>query len=323
MLKPACKIEIGAATFDSSVDQRIISASIDLDIDLFSDSFQVVLTPCTRASAIKIGDPVVIELGYEGAFSKVLTGSVDDLEFKISQVTVKGLCSTTLLTRLRINQVYQKQAAGAIVKDLAGKVGIPIKSVEDGLNFPVYYVDDSKDAYTHMKELAMKCGFDLYMNEDGKLVFKKYSRRPAKQFKYGVNIMEAEVHERMPLAACLKVLGESPSSSKGADTAHWISKRAVVGVAGDGSPLVVEEDPTVRDKDTADKVAAALLQSMSYTLSGTLKVLGNAGISLGDTIEFSDMPDSRMNGEFEARCVSHSFSKKDGFVSAIGWRKWG
>ena len=78
MLKPACKIEIGAATFDSSVDQRIISASIDLDIDLFSDSFQVVLTPCTRASAIKIGDPVVIELGYEGAFSKVLTGSVDD-----------------------------------------------------------------------------------------------------------------------------------------------------------------------------------------------------------------------------------------------------
>lgn len=323
MLKPACKIEIGSATFDSAVDQVIISVSVNLDMEVPADSFTVSLNPCARASAIRIGDNVVMQLGYEGALSRVFTGLVDDVEHKISQVYVRGLCPNSLLTRLWINQAYEKQTAGAIVKDLAGRVGIPIGTAEDGLTFPMYYVDDSKDAYTHMKELALKCGFDLYLGAEGKLVFKKYSRQPAKQFKYGVNIIEAEMHEPMPQAACVRVMGESPSSSRGADTAHWISKRAFEGVAGDGSPTVVVEDPTARDKDTADRVAAALLQSMSYPFSGTLKILGNAGIGLGDTVEVSDMPEGRMNGEFEVRSVSHTFSKAEGFVSAIGWRKWG
>jgi len=59
------------------------------------------------------------------------------------------------------------------------------------------------------------------------------------------------------------------------------------------------------------------------TLSGTVKSFGNAGIALGNTIEVKDMPDSRMNGEFQATSVSHSFNKAEGFVSVIGWRKRG
>ena len=101
--------------------------------------------------------------------------------------------------------------------------------MEDGLSFPMYVVDDTKNVYTHMKELARKCDFDLFFTGDGRLVFKKYVRHIQRSFKYGRDIIEAEVYEPAPIAGCVKVYGESPSSFKGADTAHWMAKKEVEG----------------------------------------------------------------------------------------------
>jgi hypothetical protein len=321
MQKPAYKIKIGSTTFEPSMNQEIISIGVDLDIDVPSDSFQITLKSGTKASAIKTGDAVTIELGYEGSLFKVLTGTVDTIKPTVPETIVNGLSTISILTGTRVNQVYEKQSAGAIVKDLSDKAGIAVKNAQDGLSFPMYVVDDTKDCYSHMKELARKCGFDLFMSGDGRLVFKKYKRQSPKPLKYGRDIIEVEVYEPIPIAACVKVYGESPSSLKGADTAHWISKKMVEGIAGSGSKIFLIEDPTVRDKDTADKVAASYLETIMTPLSGTLKVLGNARVGLGDTIEIKEIPDTRMNGEFEVTSISHSFNKDEGFVSVIGWVK--
>ncbi|MCZ7359323.1 MAG: hypothetical protein O8C55_04535 [Candidatus Methanoperedens sp.] len=321
MQKPAYKIKIGSTTLDSSMSQEIIGIGVDLDIDVPSDSFHITLKPDTKTSGIKNGDSVIIELGYEGSLFKVLTGAVDTIKPSISELVVSGLSAVSILTATRVNQVYEKQSAGAIVKDLADKAGIAAKEVQDGMSFPMYVVDDTKDCYTQMRELARKCGFDLFMTGDGRLVFKKYERQTPRPFKYGRDIIEAEVYEPMPIAACVKVYGESPSSSKGADTAHWVSKKVVEGVAGKGSEIFLIEDPTVRDKDTADKVATSYLEIIMTPLSGTLKLLGNARVGLGDTIEIKEVPDTRMNGEFEVTSISHIFNKNEGFVSVVGWTK--
>lgn len=321
MKKPTYKVKIGSGIFDSSVNPEIISISLDLDINVPSDFFKIILKRGTKASAIKNGDAVVIELGYEENLSKVLTGTINALEPRTSEIVVSGLSVVSILTSQKMNQVYEKQTAGSIVKDLAARAGISLKDVMDGLSFPVYVVDDTKDVYAHMKELALKCGFDLFISGDGKLVFKKYARQAPKPFKFGRDIIEAEVYEPMPIAACVKVYGESPSSFKGADTAHWNSKKVVEGVAGSGSMTFLIEDPVIRDKDTADKVAVALLEVIMIPLSGTLKAIGNARVGLGDTIEIKDMPDSRMNGEFEVTSISHHFNKTEGFVSVVDWIK--
>jgi hypothetical protein len=321
MQKPAYKVKIGSAILDSTTNQEIISISVDLDINVPSDSFKIALKPGTKASAIKNGDAVVIEIGYEGALNKVLTGAVDTIEPRISEIVVSGLSTISILTGTRMNQVYEKQNAGAIVKDLASRAGIAVKDAEDGLSFPMYVVDDTKDVYMHMNELSRKCGFDLFLTGDGRLVFKKYARQNPKPFKYGRDIIEAEVYEPNPIAACVKVYGESPSSFKGTDTSHWATKKVVEGVAGSGRMTFLIADPVIRDKDTADKVAIALLETIMIPLSGTLKAIGNARVGLGDTIEIKEIPDSRMNGEFEATSVSHIFNKTDGFVSIVGWVK--
>ena len=318
-MKPAYKIKIGSTSFESSINQDITSINVDLDIHVPSDSFTVTLKPGIKASTIRKGDPVVIELGYEDALNKVLTGAVHTIGAKISEVAVSGLSTSSVLTGMRINQVYEKQTAGAIVKDLAGRAGLGVKEVEDGLSFPMYVVDDMKNVYTHMKELARKCGFDLFFTGDGRLVFKKYVRQTPRSFKYGRDIIEAEVYEPTPVAGCVKVYGESSSSFKGADTAHWMAKKVVEGVAGSGSMIYCVEDPVIRDKDSADIMAAVYLEGIMTPLSGTLRVLGSAYTGLGETIYIMDMPDDRMNGEFEVASISHIFNKTEGFVSIVGW----
>ena len=321
MKNPAYKIKIGSETFDSSTSQDIISLSVDSDLNVPSSSFKILVKPGTKSSAIKNGDAVVIEMGFEGSLKKVLTGTVGTIESKISGVMVGGLSIASILTSTRINQVYEQQTVGAIVKDIIGSAGISDKEVEDGLSFPVYVVDDTKNVYTHMRELALKCGFDLFLTGDGRLVFKKYARQTPKPFKYGRDIIEAKVYEPTPFASSVRVCGESPSSFKGADTAHVKSKKVVEGVAGNGNTTILIEDPTIRDKDTAQKVATAWLETFMTPLTGTLKVLGSSHVEPGDTIEIKEMPDDRMNGEFEVTAVNHIFNKNEGFVSIIDWAK--
>ena len=139
--------------------------------------------------------------------------------------------------------------------------------------------------------------------------------------KYGRDIIEAEVYVPTPVAGCVKVYGESPSSFKGADTAHWITKKEVEDVAGSRSMIYCVEDPVIWDKDSADTMAAEYPEGIITPLSGTLRVLGNANTGIGETIQIMYTPDGRMNGEFEVASISNIFNKTEGFVSVVGWIK--
>jgi len=184
----------------------------------------------------------------------------------------------------------------------------------------MYVVDDSKNAYEHIRDLAEKCGFDVYMTTENKLVFKKYERRELHVLEYGKDIVQADLTEEKPRVSGVVVQGESPSSFEGADTSHWLTKRQVKGVAGSGAHLLIQ-DPTVRDKDTAEKVATAWLDALTRTLYGIVKAVGKAEVKLGDTIELKEMRNSKMNGVFQVRSVEHFLSKNEGFTTIIGWRK--
>jgi phage protein D len=68
-------------------------------------------------------------------------------------------------------------------------------------------------------------------------------------------------------------------------------------------------------------VAGALMENMSRTFSGTVNIVGDAGIKLGETVEIKGMSNSKMNGEFQVRSVEHYISKASGFTTQIGWSK--
>ncbi|MBS7613972.1 hypothetical protein KEJ48_07040, partial [Candidatus Bathyarchaeota archaeon] len=269
---------------------------------------------------IREGDEILIQLGYEEDLKNVFNGFVDDLESDVARVRVLGLDSVSKLLNTRVNQVYEGQMAGQIVSDLAGKASVVVENAADGIRFPQYTVDDSKNIYEHMWDLANKCGFDLYMNAENKLVFKSYEGKEPHILEYGKNIIYIEAYKYEPKLTQVLVRGESPASFKGADKAHWLTKRLVEGSAGSGSKLLIV-DPTARDKNTAHKIAEAKLNSLTKTISGIAKIVGNPDIDLGDTVEIRGFKQAYMNGEYQVRGVEHVLNRKEGFITILGFRR--
>lgn len=320
MLKPSYKIQIGSETFEPSTSSDVISVRVNLDMDTPADSFEIVLSVSDRSSKLKKEDDVSISLGYEENLVNVFKGAIDTVEPGVSKIVIAGLSFVSRLLALRLNQVYEKQSAGNIVADLAGRAGVSTAEVSSGLRFPMYAIDDIKNAYEHIWDLAKKCGFDVYMTSDSKLVFKKYESGSPHTFEYSKDIIYAELNDQKPMAVRVVVCGESPSSFKGADTSHWLTKREVEGVAGSGAGLFIQ-DPTVKDRNAAERVAKAKLDALKRALSGTVRTIGRAEVKLGDTIKIIGMPNVKMDGEFQIRSVEHFLSKNKGFTTAIGWRK--
>lgn len=319
MLKPAYRIQIGSDVYEPGPQTPIISVKVNLDMDVPANGFEILLGAGSASAQIEEGDAASIQLGYEDSLDDVLAGTVDQVEPGLTEVRVTGLDVAMKLLDFRTDQLYERQNAGGIVSDLAQKAGVRAGDVADGLRFAMYAVDHQKNAYEHMAELAEKCGFDLYLTPASQLVFKAYTRAEPHVLAYGREILHAELQAETPRVEGVVVHGESPASFKGADTSHWLTKRAVEGVAGRGARLVVQE-PTVRDTDAAEQVARARMDALARRVSGTVTIVGRADIRLGDTIEVQGMTHSKLNGVFQVRSVEHYLSKAAGFTTVIGWR---
>lgn len=320
MLKPAYKIQIGSETFEPGVKSSVISLQVNLSMDIPADSCEIILAKSNKNSNIKEQDNVSIQMGYENSLEDVFKGVIDNVEPRIADLRVTGLNFVSKFLELRTDSLYEDQSAGKIVSDLAQKAGLSTGEISDGINFKMYVIDDSRNAYHHIRDLAERCGFDVYVTNENKLVFKKYERNEPLVLEYGKNVIQAELQEEKPVVEGVTVQGESPSSFKGADTSHWLTKRQVQGEAGTGLHLLIQ-DATLRDKDTVEKVAKARLDTLNRVVSGTVRIIGKADIGLGDTIKIQGMSDSKMNGEFQVRSIEHYLSKSAGFTTLIGWRK--
>jgi phage protein D len=320
MLRPAFKLQLGSETYESGKLSPVTAIRVSLDMDIPSDCFEIRFAQHDGKPEIRHGDPASISLGYGDQLTDVFKGEVDHVEPSVSGLTVAGLNFVSRLCALRVCQTYENQSSGDIVKDLASRGRVTTEDIASGLRFPSYVIDDNKNAYEHISELAQKCGFDVYATSQNKLVFRKYSRSEPDVIEYGKNIIQVDVLKEKTMISSVIVQGESPSSFKGASTYHWFSKRRVEAASGNGSPFLVQ-DPTVRDKDTAEKVAQARLSALSRGISGLVKVVGMPEVALGDTIEVKGAPDPDANGESQVRSVEHLLSKNSGFVSLLGWRK--
>jgi prophage tail gpP-like protein len=323
MLKPIYKVKIGSETFEPGAQSPLVSIRVSQDIDIPADSFETVFGVSDKTMKIKEGDEVTIQIGYEEDLKDVFKGTVDGVSPGVSYVTVRGLNTATKLLELRVNQVYLNMNAGQIVKDLAKKAGIKLEA-SDGVKFSVYYLDNSKNAHEHICELAKKCGFDAYMTPEGDLVFKKYTKGTVHVLEYGKNVIQAEVQEDRPTVKSVMVQGESASSFKGADSWPWLTKKEVSGTkegANNKGAEILVQDASIKETGAAGTMAGALMQNMSRTFSGAVKIVGDAGIKLGETVEIKGMNNSKMNGEFQVRSVEHIISKALGFTTQIGWSK--
>jgi phage protein D len=317
---PNYAVTVGSEKFSFDSKNKVVCVKVARGIGLPTDRCEVLLASSDSYN-FKKGDNLKVELGYDTNLKLVFSGLVEDIECLLSKVRVTALGPATLLLHLRLNRVYLNQTAGHIVSNLAKEGNVQVQKVSDGITLPMYVVDETTNAYEHILRLAERCNFDAYITENEKLVFKEWGGGKNYPIQYGKGITGVKTLDFSPLYAGARVHGESPSSMKGSDSAHWLAKQEVKGEAGTSSVLSID-DPAIKDKKTAETVAKARKSKLEYTFGVAVETVGNPVIKLGDTVTLKDVPIPNLKGQLEVRSVQHYLSKAKGFTTTINcWRR--
>ena len=111
--------------------------------------------------AVALGDTGSVALGFgDGGTDAVFAGTVAAIHRGLAGETrVAALNGGAALAALRLNRSYEKRSVGDIVRDLAGEAGVDTGAIEGGPTLPFYVVDDGRNGWTHIADLAAKSGF--------------------------------------------------------------------------------------------------------------------------------------------------------------------
>jgi len=327
MLKPAYKLTIANKVVDTTDEPKastVVDLNVALDLDTPADSFTLVFGNVGTFKPAR-DDETKVELGYadNGGFTQVIKGKVVTVEPNATTTRVTGFSGADALLRTFVNQTYESKTAGAIVRDLADKAGLDVATAEDGINFPAYVIDGRRSVYLHLHDLAELCGFDVYINPDGELVFEKFlNGKTVHVFEHAKHVVAIDVHRTPPLAGKVEAWGESPVGSQGEDSWAWVTTDFVGsrGSAGSGA-LLLRERPALRTKEAARTAAnAALTNIQRRTLRGQVLTIGRPEVKLGDSIRFRGLADESLNTLFQVRSVAHRITKVGGFTTTVGFR---
>lgn len=328
MINPAYKLTIARKVIDTTDEPKastVVDLSVVLDLDTPADSFIFELGNVGSFKPAR-DDETKIELGYadNGGLTQVMGGVVDVVEPNLINVRVIGYSAAAAALRATTEQTYESKTAGAIVRDLADKAGVEVAALAAGITFPAYVIDGCRSVYQHMQDLADLCGFDLYINANGKLVFEKFvGGKLVHILEYAKHIVALDVLRTPPLAGSVQAWGESPTGSAGDDASSWLTTdfSGSKGVAGSRGSLLLLERPALRTTAAALSAANAALTTIERrTLRGRLVTIGRPEVKLGDAIRLRGMADDSLNTVFQVRSVTHRITKLRGFTTTIGFR---
>jgi phage protein D len=316
VLRPSYSVQIGSSSIDPDSSTDLISLRVDMTMNGPAGCAESVLRLGSGGLGVEKGDSVTVSIGYKDDLTDVFTGVVDVLNPGFHSARVFALNSVSKLMRSRGNNYYEGQTCGAIVSDLVSTAEVTAGDVEDGLTLPYYAVDHTKTSHEHVMDLAKRCGFDVFADSDDQLCFKKYKSSPATTFEYGKDILHARRLDQEPVYKTVKVFGESPSSSQGDETVHWLTKEAIKGESGSGNELIVQ-DAALRDTDGTGSVADSIQGRYASSVVVVLETVGNAAVKLDDTVAIAGMPESSIDGEYQVTRVEHLLSKSGGYTTSF------
>jgi phage protein D len=327
LLTPAYRLIVGKNVVDTTAEPKASATTdltIRLDIEAWPDDAALTLGQVGGIDPT-LKDIATVALGYadNGGFTEVFTGLVDALRTGLLARQVTLTSGARALARLRVDQTFEGQTAGAIVRDLAGRAKVDLATIEDGITFPVYVVDSRRTALAHVRELAALSGVDAYIGSDGKLVFQAFTTgQTIHELDFAKQVLSLEVERDVDPDVTVHAFGESPTGSAGADSWGWLTKdfSRSEGTAGSGARPIVLENPVLRTAAAAATAASARLRAIQRRAErGTVRVPGQPGVKLGDAVRLSGVPTAALNDTFQVRRVIHRITKDGGFTTTVGF----
>jgi phage protein D len=319
MLRPAYSVALGGTTLSSETLGPLEGLSVQRAKNAGADwaSMVVGLVPDLDVAE---GDPVAIELGWDGQTTPVFAGEVEAVDRGLLRLEISAAGSQIKLLRSRSDRTFVNQSAGQVVSALAADVGMETERTEDGIQLPVYLADSGRRAFDHCLALARRCGFDLFTTQAGALVFAPFASSSAdRTYRFGADLLAARI-ERSPAGPGVAVVPESPASASGDETASWLVRdpapyRAEAG----GAVGVVLSDPVLRTKEAAARAAQARIDFRAREIvSGHVEVLGDPAVTLGQSVELTNVPDDALNDLYQVLSVRHILDRGRGYRTFVG-----
>jgi phage protein D len=315
MLRPTYEISLGSVTLSSEQLEPLASLVVERAQNAGADSALLMLGERPDL-AVQAGDAASVKLGWDGDSTLVFSGTVEAVDRGLHGIEVACAGSPALLARARADTTYVGQTAGQVVTALAGDAGVDVGSVQDGVQLPVYVADSARSHHAHCLRLARWCGYGLYSDETGALVFGPFlPAAPARTFHYGADLLSASV-QRATAAGDTTVVPDSPASSQGDETASWLVKDPSPNAGGSGTTILAE--PAMRTKEAAATVAQACAERAARAaVSGRIEVAGAPDVGLGASVALRDMPDSELDDRYEVRALRHVLDRRRGFRTQL------
>jgi phage protein D len=321
-LASAASAALGIGGSEDPWRRSLASIRIAAGIAPTVDSLEILLSGDSQAPTVNVGDAATVSIGYEDAATVVVfTGTVDRVRRALDGTVLVGASNGgSSLARLRLNQSYENQAAGKVVRDLAGRVGLDTATVEDGVDLAFFVVDDRRTAYVQVAELARRCGFLAFVTHEGQLNFAPSpSGDPVATFHYAVDVLALDVTQGRPERGQVSIWGEGAAGSQGQEAWAWLVKDlgSVTGSAGSGEPELGFADSVLRSGDAAATAATSLSQAAAANQTrARLLVPGAAEVTAGSVIAVADAADA-FNGNYLVHGVRHRFAKHGGFTTEL------
>src|SRR5262249_44323210 len=171
----------------------------------------------------------------------VFDGSVVEVRPDVTGTCVVAVGTLRALANLRVGTTYKDTTLGAVARDLSGQAGVTIGEVVEGSLLPWFIIDPGRDALTHLRALAARFGADVFADRNGSLVVRSLPAAGSAglggglggglagalgggsgDVRLGADVVAARGARRPPPWDVVTGGGESPASTRGADTAPWL-----------------------------------------------------------------------------------------------------
>jgi phage protein D len=303
--------------------------SVRAGVAPFVDDAELIVAADSQAPPVATGDSGCLSVGFEDEGAQLIfTGAVESLVRGLhGRTRVRVANGAATLAALRINQSYEQRSAGEVVQDLAQQAGLQTDAVEDGVDLPLYVVDDRRSAWDHVFALARRCGHLAFFTPGGKLSFAPPQEGdPVQTLNYGDDIIALVTSEDVAVVDSVRIVGEGAAGSEGADAGSWLVKdpASVSASGGGGTRERLRSDRSLRSSDAVSAAAqgGALLAGLRAT-TGQLLTAGAPHITVGSTIAIAGAPQEALNGNCIVSGVHHVYGKRTGFVTRVAFWKVG
>jgi phage protein D len=320
--KPAFELAFGSGSADDWA-RALAEVSVEAGLAPAVDAASVVLAARSDAPSAALADTGQVSLGFEDdATVGVFKGAVRAVNRTVSGKTrIVASNGGAVLASFRLDQGYEQQSAGAVVRDLAGKAAVDTGSIDDGPSLPYYVVDSRRSAWEHVARLAALAGFEAWVDAGNALHFGPFQAgSPAQTFTFGQDILELDALESPSTAGAVTVVGDGAAGSNGSDAWSWNLKDAspLKGTAGTGDPALLVQLGALRSADAASAAAQAIVDKAKLGgFTARLLVPGAPKVGVGATVAIASAPDDTLNGSWLVRVTRHKLVKARGYTTLL------